>query len=177
VRWRRAAARVGIAAVLLLALAFTWIVWDDGRVTVRVALEGLTRSEPDRAVALYVDALTARDAPLALGRWTVPPNAPDALLARRAAVTDQLLGTTTYRVTRTEWWGTCCEPHIIRDDQARYAGFARLWVDLDGRPYVFDVHTWPQYQYFDDDGRPRTWVIWDVYPASEGPLLFRWPGR
>jgi hypothetical protein len=177
VRWRRAAGRVGIAAALLLALAFTWIVWDDGRVMVRVALEGLTRSEPDRAVALYVDALTARDAPLALGRWTVPPNASDALFARRTQVTAQLLGTATYRVTRTEWWSTCCEPHIIPDSQARYAGFARLWVDLDGKPYVFDVHTARHYDYFDDDGRPRGWVVWDVYPTSERPLHFLWPGR
>ena len=176
-RWRQPI-RVGLA--LLVALSATtaaWVVFDDARVAVRVALEGLVRSTPDRAVALYVDALPARDEALALGRWTVPPNASDVLLVRRTAVTQRLLGTATYRVTRTEWWSTCCMPSIISDDLAEYAGFARLSVELDGTPYVFDVHTLREYSSFTDDGRPRSWVIWDVYPATEEPLHFRWPGR
>ena len=176
-KWRRAAGRVALAAAALVLIAVVWIVWDDGRVAARVALEGITRSEPERAVALYVEALRSRDERLALARWTVPPNASDALLARRAAVTATLLGTATYTVTRIEWWSTCCEPHIISDDQARYAGFARLWVDLDGAAYVFDIHTARRYDYFTDDGRPRSWVVWDVYPAAERPLHFTWPGR
>ena len=176
-RWRRPIA-VGLGLlVAFFALAFVWVIYDDGRVAVRVALEGFVRSTPDRALGLYVDALTDRDEQLALARWAVPPNASDALLARRRTVTNRLMGTATYRVIRTEWWSTCCMPSIIPDDQARYAGFARLSVDLDGAPYVFDIHTLRDYSYFNDDGRPRSWVIWDVYPATEQPLHFNWPGR
>jgi hypothetical protein len=169
---------VGFSVLLALAaLSVAWLILDEPRANVRVIAERLTGNTPERAVADYASALVQRDEPLALARWALPPNASDALIARRATLSHRLLGTARQRVTKTEWWSTCCEPQIVEEGYARYAGFARLSVELDGAPYVFDVIAAGQVDRFHDSGRPRTWLIRDVYPASDGPLFWLWPGR
>ncbi len=84
-----------------------------------------------------------------------------------------------HRVLEIEWWGTCCEPHIITD--SREAGFSRLWVEVSGgnepRQYVFDVLAPPMSYLGRWGGYPvRHWQILEVYPAGEEPLYWRWPG-
>ena len=176
-KWRRPVL-VGLCLIVALpALGIAWLVMDEQRAFIRVVAERVTGNTPERAAADYASALLSRDESLALARWSLPTNASDALVARRATLTHQLLGTASHRVTNIEWWGTCCMPHIVEPEYARYAGFARLTVDLGDVPYVFDILTAGHYSPVNDDGRPRTWLIHDIYPANETPLFWTWPGR
>jgi len=165
------------ALVAMIAIGAAWLVLDEQRANVRVIAEHLIGNTPERAVADYAAAVAQRDEPLALARWAVPADAPQALTARRVTLTHRLLGTADQRITQTEWWSTCCMPQIVDEDYARYAGFARVSVELDGAPYIFDVIAAGQVDRFHDSGAPRTWLIRDVYPASDRPLFWTWPGR
>lgn len=176
-RWRRRIFAGLCALVVITALGLVWLVEDDLRANVRVAAERATGNTPELSAAAYVSALTDRDESLALARWSLAGSRSDALDARRAALTHRLLGTRTHQVRTTQWWSTCCEPSITTPEYAKYAGFARLTVDLDGAPYVFDILAPGQVDRFHDTGAPRTWVIHDVYPAGEQPLFWTWPGR
>jgi hypothetical protein len=176
-KWRRPLL-VGLCLIVALpALGLAWLVMDEQRAFIRVVAERVTGNTPERAAADYASALLSRDESLALARWSLPTNTSDALVARRATLTHQLLGTASHRVTNIEWWGTCCMPTIVTAEYAQYAGFARLSVDLDGVPYVFDILAAGHVSRFDDYGGPRTWLIRDVYPATEKPLFWTWPGR
>lgn len=164
-----------IFLILLALLGGGLFVWLD------------SRQGPGDKVAAYVSAVANADERRALATWELPtwalPNDPhSAMLAeRRQAVTQELLVShigADFTVLETEWWDTCCEPHLARDPgQAR---LARLRVQLRGQSqgdlvYVFDVARVDRVGWFPaSDLLPRRWVVHDVYPANQMPLTFRW---
>jgi hypothetical protein len=174
------------SVVVVLGLAFTaFVLWFDPSVFAPVLrpvnrlVERVIGETPQAKVASYLALVAREDRDEALALWPASERLGPEYEARRHSVTTELeeLGPElSHRVVKIEWWGTCCEPHIITD--SREAGFARLWVEVSGggeaRQYVFDVFT-----RFGYGGRPdgypvRHWEIVDVYPAGEEPLY--WPG-
>jgi len=167
--------RTWILLIFLALLGYGGFVWLD------------LRGGPDDKVASYLNAIANADERGALAVWELPtwslPNDPrSAMLAkRRQAVTEELLSAHVgkdFTVLDTEWWDTCCEPHLARDPgQAR---FARLHVQVHGqgqedRVYVFDVAKVDRVGWFPaSDLLPRRWVVHDIYSANQTPLTFRW---
>src|SRR5207253_9918275 len=79
-----------------------------------------------------------------------------------------------------EWWGTCCEPHLVADQRA--AGLVRVRLRLvrrDGAAaaYTFDVRTREPYPAAGPAFPARQWLLVDVYPSSDEPLAFAWERR
>ena len=190
-RTRRREGRWSLAGslVVVLGIAFTaFVLWLDPSVFAPVLgpvnrlVERVSGETPQAKVALYL-ALAARgDGDRALALWPTSERLGPEYEARRHSVTRELeeLGLElSHRVLKIEWWGTCCEPHVITD--SREAGFARLWVEVSGgdgaRRYVFDVLVRGGAYWGEWEGYPvRDWRILDVYPAGEEPLYWHWPG-
>ncbi len=185
-RWRRegaVAAAVTLVSVgtLALWLPVPWTV-AGLRATVQERLLGET---PEARVNAYARAVLRGDEAAALGAWTLPEGELgegrwQALRERRTDVTQALLGAgleRAYAIGHIEWWVTCCEPGIT--DQPRGAGGARVrveFLDRDGLPqaYVFDVLHRDGPYWGAALGYPvRRWALYDVYPAGEAPLYWR----
>lgn len=159
--------------ILVALVGGGWLLGSDAR-----------RGPTDR-VAEYVGAIADRDERGALAAWQLPPwPLPDGrsttLAERRQAVTMALLAAPPleFTVLDTEWWNTCCEPHLVPDPaQAR---FARLRVQLQAQGqapvvYIFDVAQVGRAGYFPGSHLiPVRWTVQDVYPADQDPLVFRW---
>ena len=136
---------------------------------------------PQAKVSSYLALVARGDRDRALALWPTSERLGPEYEARRHSVTTELeeLGPElSHRVLEIEWWGTCCEPHVITD--SREAGFARLWVEVSGgsepRQYMFDVLVLGGYWGWMEGYPVRHWQILDVYPAGEEPLVWRWPG-
>ncbi len=177
---------VGVLGMVLVAFGFLRVSRSAAVLgpTNRL-VERLIGETPQTKVSSYLELVAsgAREEALALwpALWPANERLGPEYEVRRQSVTSELeeLGAElTPRVLNTEWWGTCCEPHLTTD--SRGAGFARLWVEVsrgdEPRQYVFDVLVldWPYWG--EMQGYPvRHWQIVDVYPAGEEPLLWGWP--
>jgi hypothetical protein len=144
-------------------------------------VEQVIGETPQAKVSSYLALVSQGDGEGALALWPASEQLGPEYEARRHTVTTELeeLGPDlSHRVVKIEWWGTCCEPHIITD--SREAGFARLWAEVSGdgkaRQYVFDVFTRHGYWGRMEGYAVRHWQILEVYPVGEEPLYWRWPG-
>lgn len=190
-RTRRREGRWSLAGsvVVVLGLAFTaFVLWLDPSVfapvlgPVNLLVERVIGETPQAKVSSYLALVARGEQDKALALWPASEWLGPEYEARRHSVTTELerLGPElSHQVLEIEWWSTCCEPNIITD--SRGAGFARLWVEVSGgdeaRRYVFDVFTRFGYGGRMEGYPVRRWQIVEVYPAGEGPLYWRWPGR
>jgi len=191
-RTRRRERRWSLAGslVVVLGLAFTaFVLWLDPSVYAPVLgpvnrlVERVIGETPQAKVSSYLVLVARGEQDKALALWPASEWLGPEYEARRHSLTRELeaLGPElSHRVLDIQWWGTCCEPHIITD--SREAGFARLWVEISGggeaRQYVFDVLVRGGAYWGEWEGYPvRHWQIGEVYPAGEEPLYWRWPGR
>lgn len=172
--------RVGIITIILIGMGIG-VFWLFTAFPHDIR-EQLTGEIPQAKVTAYLHAISQHDTKAALGLWE--PQAPnpeqlDALQQRREKVTDELLATgmTDSRIFETEWWTTCCEPHVTCS--SRNAGGARIQVQIlndKGLPllYIFDVFAREQPYWGDAMGNPpRHWVIRDLYALGQEPLFWR----
>ncbi len=148
-------------------------------------VENATGETPQAKIGVYMRAIYRGDQRAALAAWELPDwKMPDeqagALAARREPVTRELMAgrlAPTYQLLSVQWWGTCCEPRVIRD--SREAGGARVdvqFLDPSGAPvvYRFDLFTRGGAYWGAAEGYPaRQWVLRDVYLASEEPVYWR----
>ncbi|HAL61650.1 MAG TPA: hypothetical protein DCP08_04480 [Chloroflexi bacterium] len=175
------------SVVVVLGVAFTALGWLGVSTFAPVLgpvnrlVERVSGETPQAKVSSYL-ALVMRGAQdEALALWPANEQLGSEYEERRHSVTttlEELGPELSHRVLKIEWWSTCCEPHIITD--SRYAGFARLWVEVTGsnesRQYVFDLLVRGGSYWGEMEGYPvRHWQIVDVYPAREKPLWWRWP--
>jgi len=164
-----------------------FVLWLDPSVFAPVVrpvnrlVERVSGETPQAKVSSYLALVARGDRDRALALWPTSERLGPEYEARRHSVTTELeeLGPElSHRVLEIEWWGTCCEPHVITD--SREAGFARLWVEVSGgsepRQYMFDVLVLGGYWGWMEGYPVRHWQIVDVYPAGEEPLYWRWPG-
>jgi len=166
-----------------------FVLWLDPSVyapvlgPVNLLVERVIGETPQAKVSSYLTLVARGEQDKALALWPASEWLGPEYEARRHSVTTELerLGPElSHQVLKIEWWGTCCEPHIMTD--SRGAGFARLWVEISGgdeaRQYVFDVLVRGGAYWGEWEGYPvRHWQIVEVYPAGEEPLYWRWPGR
>jgi len=146
-------------------------------------VERVIGETPQAKVSSYLALVARGDRDKALALWPANERLGSGYEARRHSVTrgfEELGPELSHRVLEIEWWGTCCEPHIITD--SREAGFARLWVQMSRAnearlyTYVFDVLAPGGCCWGRMEGYPvRHWQILDVYPAGEEPLVWGWP--
>ena len=142
-------------------------------------VERLLARTPQVQVERFLGAIARGDRQAALDLWWPQGASDEALEARREAMTDALLAygaDLKYQVLEIEWWRACCEPGII--DDPGQAGAARFRVALRSGDieavYHFDVLV-PGGYWGDAAGNPvRTWVLADVYPEGEAPLVWTW---
>lgn len=144
-------------------------------------VERLMGETPQGKVSSYLELVASGAREEALALWPADERLGPLYEARRQSVTtelEDLEADLSHRVQKTEWWSTCCEPHVITD--SRDAGVARLWVEVsrgdEPRQYVFDVFgrgasCWPGME----GCAVRRWQILDVYPSGEEPLVWGWP--
>lgn len=100
------------------------------------------------------------------------------LTQRREEITKDLIskGIKDFKILKTEWWRTCCEPDIISNFAD--AGGARTTVQLTDKNgstynYIFDVfHRETSYWGAAEGYRPRQWVLRDAYPENDQPLFW-----
>ncbi len=178
------------AVVVVLGLAFTaFVLWLDPSLFAPVLgpvnrlVERVSGETPQAKVSSYLALVARGERDEALALWPANEWPGPEYEARRHSVTreiEELGPDLSHWVMKIEWWGTCCEPHIITD--SREAGFARLWVEVSGgnepRQYVFDVLAPGGCCWGGMTGYPvRHWQILEVYPEGEEPLAWRWPGR
>lgn len=182
-RWSLAGSLVVVLGIASMALAlqllpdmFAPVLGPVNRLVERVIGE-----TPQAKVSSYLALVARGDRDEALVLWPANERLGLEYEVRRHSVTMELetLGPElSHRVVEIEWWGTCCEPHIITN--SREAGFARLWVEVSGgdeaRRYVFDVFTRFGYGGRMEGYPVRHWQILDVYPVEEEPRFWRWPG-
>jgi len=177
---------IGFVGIVLMAFGFLPV--SRGGAVLGPAnrlVERLIGETPQAKVSSYLDLVASGAREKALVVWPAlwPANerlGPEYELRRQSVTTElgELGAELTHRVLRIEWWGTCCEPHVITD--SRDAGFGRLWVEVsrgdEAKQYVFDVIV-PRGPYWGEiQGYPvRHWRIVDVYPVGEEPLLWGWP--
>jgi len=150
------------------------------------AWETLTGHTPKATILAYLESVRRGDREGALSQWQLPewqealPERYAELSRRRESVTEALLKahfSDDPRILDTEWWTTCCEPHVTCDSSN--AGGARVWVQLiddsgDPLAYWFDVFARQQPYWGDALGNPlRRWIIRDIYPVEEDPLFWR----
>src|SRR5207253_1855545 len=96
--------------------------------------ELLTNDRAEARVDAYVGAIMRGDEYTALALWQLDEKVTRAGVPdRRMAVTGVLISArpTAYRVLKTEWWTTCCDPHLV--DGPRNAGLARIQVAIELR--------------------------------------------
>ena len=137
--------------------------------------ELLTNDRAEARVDAYLGANMRGDEYTALALWQLDEKVTRAGVPdRRMAVTGVLISArpTAYRVLKTEWWTTCCDPHLV--DGPRNAGLARIQVAIDGADtYVFDVLTHDTVYWGDAAGNPpHNWTLRDVYRSGDRPLFF-----
>jgi hypothetical protein len=181
---RARATRLFIAASLVVGMALVGALLI--RLSAPQAWEILTGRTPQARILAFLKAIRQGDREGALSQWQLPewqealPERYAELSRRREAVTEALLAVHLdgdMVILSTEWWTTCCEPHVTCD--ASNAGGARVHVqvlDDTGAPdaYWFDVFAREQPYWGDAMGNPlRCWVIRDVYPVHEEPLFWR----
>jgi hypothetical protein len=145
-------------------------------------IQEVVRGEyPSARIEAYLAAVRKGALADATAAWHAPEGpSPSRLRERRAAVTAELIGArlrSGHEVLNTEWWGTCCEPHLVTSQ--RDAGLARVRVRLqreDGTPldYTFDVKTPGAYWGAAMDYPAREWRLVDVYPDGDEPMAFKW---
>lgn len=167
---------------MLVALVVIGVVGFIGyyNTDLRYALQSVQRDTPEQRLESFMSAVVKGDEGAALAAWHVGPHgdAPRiaSLAERRTTVTRALIAQRpkAYRIESVEWWGMCCEPHIM--DSARFASGARYTIDIDGARYRVDTYA----DHHDEvvfGVPPRDWVVRDVYRVEDKPLYNTWPGR
>jgi len=183
-RWSLAGSVVVVLGIAFVAFALCFIpdMYAPVLGPVNRLVERVSGETPQAKVSSYLALVARGDGDEALALWPASERLGLEYEVRRHSVTTELgtLGPElSHRVVKIEWWGTCCEPHIITD--SREAGFARLWVEVsrgdEARRYVFDVFTRFGYGGWMEGYPVRHWRIVEVYSAGEEPLYWRWPGR
>lgn len=144
-------------------------------------LEHPTGNQPQVKVDAFIQAIAEDDRLAALGLWELQnSDAGGDLEKRREVIIDELIAADfylEYKILRTEWWKTCCEPGVVCD--SRSAGGARIsvqFIDQEGQPflYIFDVFARKQPYFGAAEGYPpRDWVIRDVYPSDQDPIFWK----
>jgi len=175
---------IGFVGIVLMAFGFL-PVSRSGAVLgpANRLVERLIGETPQAKVSSYLALVVSGAREEALALWPASERLGPEYEVRRQSLTTELeeLGAElSHRVLRIEWWGTCCEPHVITDSQG--AGFARLWVEVSGRneprQYVFDLLVRGGSYWGMLEGYPvRHWQIVDIYPPAEEPVYWRWPGK
>lgn len=169
-----------IGGVLLFALAYSGLL-HPALYGMHASIEFVLGETPEAKAEAYLGAVRQGDRAAALACWPAIQRLGADYEDRRQRVTDQLVAlgpALHHRVLDVEWWRTCCEPGRVSDPHT--AGMARIHLrimDDQGHShlYTFDVGTTKQY-WGEAGGDPvRRWVLWDVYPSEEHPLVFRWP--
>ncbi|MFQ5885997.1 MAG: hypothetical protein ACE5II_02040, partial [Anaerolineae bacterium] len=182
-RWSLVGSLVVILGIAFVAFALCFIpdMYAPVLGPVNRLVERVIGETPQAKVSSYLALVARGDRDEALALWPASEWPGPEYEERRHSATAELeaLGPElSHRVLEIEWWGTCCEPHIITN--SREAGFARLWVEVSGgdeaRRYVFDVFTRFGYGGRMEGYPVRRWQILDVYPVGEEPLYWRWPG-
>lgn len=170
-----------VTSIALCAIPFLALLGGN---TTAAVVETLTGETPQAKIEQYVHALARGDQAQALALWELPtwqlPNDTlPQLRARRQNVTHelyQLAHSVKFRIRAVEWWGTCCEPHVIQSPPD--AGGARVrveFMDANQKPriYVFDLFTREQpYWGAALNYPPRQWMIRDIYPETQTPLFW-----
>jgi hypothetical protein len=171
----RAVGAIAVATFIsLITIGTIFVLFDNG------VHEFLSNDRAEARVDAYVGAVVRGDEPAALATWELDQKLTHAGVAdRRTAVTAALVSAhpTAYHVLTTEWWTTCCDPHLI--DGPRNAGLARMTVAIDAAgTYVFDVLARDTAYGGDAEGNPpHHWTLRDVYRSGDRPLFFlRAPG-
>lgn len=168
---RVALAVAGAALLGLAVVAGLFVIFDNDN----PVHELLTNDRAEARVDAYLGAIMRGDEYTALALWQLDEKVTRAGVPdRRMAVTGVLISArpTAYRVLKTEWWTTCCDPHLV--DGPRNAGLARIQVAIDGADtYVFDVLTHDTVYWGDAAGNPpHNWTLRDVYRSGDRPLFF-----
>jgi len=171
-----------LAAALVFSMLYCGVV-DWALYQVHTTVERLLGETPEAKLTSYLDAVKSGERDTALACWPAREQMGANYETRRQRVTEQLLAlgpALHHQVLEVEWWRTCCEPGPVAVPDI--AGMARMLVEItdeQGRThlYVFDIGT--TRLYWGDAGgiSVRRWVLWDVYPSDEHPLVFRWPLR
>jgi hypothetical protein len=174
-----------LLTIPLLALGLSLVLFLGAVGLLGPLQEALTGEYPAVRVDAYLRAVAEGREEKAVLVWQVPPGVPgdprtSARRERRASITRELIqaGVQSRYATRdVEWWGTCCEPHVVADQRA--AGLARMRLRLvrrDGTAaeYTFDVGTRQAYFGALMNFPAREWLLVDVYPEGEDPLAFSW---
>ena len=183
---------MGISTVCILLIvigAYIFVVRIGlGNPALTTFVERIMNETPKAKVAAYFGAVIKGDERKALTIWQLPEwegwessEAAPLLSERRENVTKELLamGIKDYNILNVEWWGTCCEPHVI--ENPREAGGARIRVQLTSRDddehvYILDVfHRETSYWGGAGGYLPRHWVLRDVYPSGQKPLFWIYP--
>ena len=143
-------------------------------------LELISGETPQAKITTYLKAIQAQESEAALEAWLQPDPGSVTFVAlsdRRIQITDELMALkiTQFTIFEPEWWSTCCDPGITCN--ARNAGGARVRVqvlDAQGQPWQYIVDVFTKGPYFGDaEGNPyRHWLLRDVYPSSELPLVW-----
>jgi hypothetical protein len=162
--------RLVAVAVLVAAAAVLWTLVVAPRL-----------DTPERQVASYLAATSSGKEQDALDAWPTfvgGAHPRPALLVRRSELTRELTSLrvgTSYRVTSTDWWRTCCEPGRI--DDPGNAGLARLHVsaiDAGGTEHklVFEVFVKSITWWGDAAGETvKEWKLYEVHAENE-PCIF-----
>ena len=176
-----------LGAAVLVSLLLTALGFGPAAAARADLVETITNERPEAKVATYLRATAAGDEMAAAALWEIPDwlarqEVGPLLASRRADVTREVASlrlSGSAHPLGIEWWRTCCEPGVI--DNAREAGLARIYASL-SRPddarvryYVFDVLTRGGAYWGGAMGyQPREWMLVDVYPMGEQPLVWRW---
>ena len=159
----------GSAAVGLLAIGVLFLAFDDE------FHEFIANDRAESRVEAYLDAVMRGDEPAALAVWELDDKRVHAGVADRRATVTAALGAARpsgYHFVKTEWWTTCCDPHLV--DGPNNAGLARMTVTIDGAgTYLFDVLAHETAYGGDAEGNPpHHWTLRDVYRTGDRPLFF-----
>jgi hypothetical protein len=148
--------------------------------TAHYLLEQALGQTPEAQVRRYLAAISKEDRQQALSLWPGPATPNGALEARRASVTDELLGygpELQYQVLDIVWWRTCCEPGVIDDPDEAGGANIRVAIRREGQPevvYLFDVLVPGGYWGAAAGSSIRKWTLVDAYPEEANPLAWPW---
>lgn len=177
--WRLGFTLAALAVLLLLGPGVSCNL--DNRL-----VEGLRGPTPQSEIRQYLAAIAEGDRQAALGLWLAPDAAGSDLQARRAAMTEELLGygaRLDYRILDVEYLAPCCEPRASADPENAEAVRFRVAVSGEDRPetvYMFDVlvpslvpgpAAAGQGEEAESQATGR-WAIVDVYPQDADPLAW-----
>jgi len=176
------------AAVFLAGIALgaagLWMISSQNGELSQFLLDHPSGNTPQKRIDAFISSIRADRGRRAFTLWEIEGSASqesaNPLKARRKQVIADLVGagiTNDTLILGTEWWTTCCEPHVTcREIEAGGARVSVQVLDKDGNPqlYIFDVFNREQPYWGGAEGyRRRDWVIRDVYPFEEEPLY--WP--